>query len=144
MANLRYPGFIPPAPNAPTRERVLWRLFNSPQAVASGLAMPMGNVPQRVAEANPGLIKWVMDRAGNVIFGHAGQYHDEMLSSGRWAGGVIDNGRVNVYRDLVRAGEGALNSIRQAVAQAWTERGRELSVAAPFAALLERLRRGRE
>lgn len=81
-------------------------------------------VAQAASEASPNLMKWVMDRGGKVRFAPAGTYHETMVEpSRRLAGGVIDSGRVNVYRDLTRAGEGGWNSIKQAVAQALKEAG---------------------
>ena len=111
----------PPDDNASAWEKLLWRLFNSPQAQASGLVTSIGpSIAGRVAAANPGLVKWVMDRSGNVVFGHAGQYHEELGAGMKvWAGGTIEWGSVKVFRDLGKAGQSALGSVRQTVAEKW-------------------------
>lgn len=84
------------------------------------------DVAKAASEASPNLVKWVMDRSGKVLFGPAGEYHEvlgsQLGSGGAYAGGVIDQGRVNVFRDISKAKSGAFDSIKQAVANAWKEK----------------------
>lgn len=129
-----------PGPAASRWERLLWRLFNSPGAQVSGFASPVGlaalprDVAARVAAENPALIKWVIARGGRVIFGPASTFHDELAAQAGGmnsiiAGGTIDSGKVHIFSDVGKAVRkftaAGLDTIRQNVARAWVEGGRE-------------------
>lgn len=140
----------PPAPGSGLLERVWYFLTQSPQAQVSGLvnsgglalAANLGKsaktvVPrmlastslstQDIAEGSPGLVKWIVDKSGKVRFGASHDYHEYLADAvggmkNVMAGGVVNAGKVKVFRDLTSSPETSWDSIRQAVANAFKSR----------------------